>query len=197
MAGTGAGDTTSIAIGTLTRSGGGFLNFVGVNKPLSDSFSTPGGANQITVIGTGAGTLSSILNTEPQVAGAPSGTFAISPVGPLKVNGGFLLPWATVAFAASPGANPTTVDFGSVDGPAINNNPIAGPYSIIPFGNYISETLGSAGSSDVVKVTSSDSSVTSSTVNAAAVLITGAGTTISGGGTLHLTDGAILADGRQ
>ena len=195
VAGTGAGDTTSINIATVTRSGGGLLNFVGVNQPLSDSFSSPGGANQITVTGTGGGTLSSILNTEPQVAGLTAGTFAISPVGPVKVNGGFLVPWTTVAFAASPGNNPTTLDFGSVDGPSINNNPIAGPYSIIPFSNYISETLGSAGSSDVVLVSSNDSSVTSSTVNAAAVKITGAGTTISGGGTLHLTYGAIIATG--
>ena len=125
VAGTGAGDTTNIYIGTLTRAAGGLLNFVGVNQPLSSSFSNPGGPNQITVTGSSA-TLSSILNTEPTSA-----------VGPVKVNGGFLLPWATVAFVPSVGT--PTLDFGSVNGPSTGNVPPAGPYSIIPFGNYISE----------------------------------------------------------
>ena len=61
----------------------------------------------------------------------------------------------------------------------------SGPFSIVPFTGYMTEALGSAAATDVVKVTASDSSVTGS-ASVAGVLLAGNNITISGGGSLDL-----------
>ena len=142
----------------------------GLGAPLTSSSTTPGGANQITITGTGTGLQNSILNTESeQIVG---GNITVSPIiGPVAVTNGFFLPWATVASSPSAGATPTAIDFTGITG---SSPGVSGPYSIAAFGGEKTETLANASANDVVLITGSDSTLASSK-SVAGVLITGNG----------------------